>query len=56
MTNKRAKQNILKNILGKLHLYFGLLFGVIFFAVCVTGMLLSFEKELTHFYGRKNRR
>ncbi|MGE8424339.1 MAG: PepSY-associated TM helix domain-containing protein, partial [Sphingobacterium siyangense] len=47
MTNKRAKQNILKNILGKLHLYLGLLFGIIFFAVCVTGMLLSFEKELT---------
>ncbi len=47
MTNKRAKQTILKNILGKLHLYLGLLFGLIFFTICLTGMLLSFEKELT---------
>ncbi|MGE8429605.1 MAG: PepSY-associated TM helix domain-containing protein [Sphingobacterium sp.] len=47
MTHKRAKQKSLKNILGKLHLFLGLLFGVIFFTVCVTGMLLSFEKELT---------
>lgn len=47
MTNKRAKQKSLKNILRKLHLYLGLLFGIIFFTVCVTGMLLSFEKELT---------
>ncbi|OJZ06962.1 PepSY-associated TM helix domain-containing protein [Sphingobacterium sp. 40-24] len=47
MTHKRAKQKSLKNILRKLHLYLGLLFGIIFFTVCVTGMLLSFEKELT---------
>ena len=47
MTTKRAKQYILKNILGNLHLYLGLLFGLIFFIVCLTGMLLSFEKELT---------
>lgn len=47
MANKTIQKNKLKNIFQQLHLYLGLVFGVIFLIVCITGMLLSFEKELT---------
>ncbi|GAA4179028.1 PepSY-associated TM helix domain-containing protein [Sphingobacterium ginsenosidimutans] len=56
MANKTTKKNSLKKVFQQLHLYIGLLFGFIFLTVCVTGMLLSFEKELTPLLWPKEQR
>ena len=56
MANKTTKKNSLKKVFQQLHLYIGLLFGLIFLTVCITGMLLSFEKELTPLLWPKEQR
>ncbi|MGE8380596.1 MAG: PepSY-associated TM helix domain-containing protein, partial [Sphingobacterium sp.] len=56
MANKTTKKNSLKRVFQQLHLYIGLFFGLIFLTVCVTGMLLSFEKELTPLLWPKEQR
>ena len=56
MANKTTPKNSLKKVFQQLHLYIGLFFGLIFLTVCVTGMLLSFEKELTPLLWPKEQR
>ncbi|MCS4226307.1 PepSY domain-containing protein [Sphingobacterium sp. BIGb0165] len=56
MANKTTNKTSLKKVFQQLHLYIGLLFGLIFLTVCVTGMLLSFEKELTPLLWPKEQR
>nr|WP_158655558.1 PepSY-associated TM helix domain-containing protein [Sphingobacterium sp. HMA12] len=53
MKNRTSSKNGSKNIFHQLHLYFGLLFGIIFLIICITGMLLTFEKELTPLIWKK---
>lgn len=56
MANKMTPKNSLKKVFQQLHLYIGLLFSLIFLIVCISGMLLSFEKELTPLLWPKEQR
>ena len=45
-TKTKKKQNKLKKVIGKLHLWFGLLIGVIVFIISITGALYVFKDEI----------
>jgi len=48
------KKYTVRNLINDIHLWLGLISGIVLFVVCLTGTILAFDTELVYFFDKKD--